>query len=72
MTSVAASGASIWSIVVSAVATIVFAAGSYVRSMLNFASAEVNVSPLWYFTPWRSLKVQVVGAVSFHSVARPG
>src|ERR1041384_4209338 len=40
--------------------------------MLNLASAELNGSPLWYFTPERSLKVQVVGAVSFHSVASPG
>ena len=67
-----ASGASIRSMVLSAVATIVLAVGLYVRSMLNLASAELNGSPLWYFTPGRSLNVHVVGAVSFQSVARAG
>jgi len=47
-------------------------AGSYVRSTLNFASAEVNGSPLWNLTPWRSLNLQVVCPSSFHSVASPG
>jgi hypothetical protein len=40
--------------------------------MLNLASAEVNGSPLWNLTPWRSLNLQVVWPSSFHSVARPG
>ena len=40
--------------------------------MLNLASADVNGSPLWKWTPERSLNVHVVGSVSFHSVARPG
>ena len=72
MTRVVGSGVSIFSIVARAVATIVLALGSYVRSMLNLASAELNGSPLWNLTPERSLKVHVVGAVSFHSVASPG
>ena len=54
------SGASIRSMVVKTVATMVLASGSYVRSMLNLASAEVNGSPLWNLTPWRSLNVHVV------------
>ena len=54
------------------VATIVLAAGSNVRSRLNFASADVNGSPLCHLTPWRSLNVQVVGPVAFHSVASAG
>src|SRR5690349_20096798 len=58
--------------VVSAVATMVLAAGSYVRSMLHLASAEVNGSPLWNLTPWRSLNVHTVWFWSFHSVASPG
>src|SRR5581483_4718798 len=40
--------------------------------MLNFASADVNGSPLWKRTPERRRNVHVVGAVAFHSVARPG
>jgi hypothetical protein len=72
MTSVPGSGASTRSMVVSVVATIVLTFGSYVRSMLALASAEVNGSPLWNFTPERSLKVHVVCPLSFHSVARPG
>src|SRR5215470_10472691 len=40
--------------------------------MLNFASVELNGSPLWNFTPGRSLKRHVVCPSSFHSVARPG
>jgi len=51
MMSVNGSGASMRSIVLKAVATMVFAAGSYVRSMLNFASTEVKGSPLWNLTP---------------------
>ena len=40
--------------------------------MLNLASAEVNGSPLWHLTPWRSLNAHVVWPWSFHSVASPG
>src|SRR5215468_1340203 len=58
--------------VVNTVATMVLVAGSYVRSMLDLASAEVNGSPLWNLTPDRSLKVHVVWSESFHSVASPG
>src|SRR6185295_4809326 len=58
--------------VVSAVATMVLTAGSYVRSMLHLASADVKGSPLWNLTPWRSLNVHVVWFWSFHSVASPG
>jgi hypothetical protein len=53
MTSVAASGVSIRSMVASTVDTMVFTAGSYVRSMLYLASAAVNGSPLCQRTPWR-------------------
>ena len=60
------------SMVVKTVATIVLAAGSKVRSRLNLASADVKGSPLCHLTPWRSLNVQVVGPVAFHSVARLG
>ena len=58
--------------VVRTVLTRVFAAGSYVRSMLNLTSAEVNGSPLCHFTPERSLNTQACWPWSFHSVARPG
>ncbi len=40
--------------------------------MLYLTSAEVSGSPLWNFTPCRSLKRHVVGPSSFHSVASPG
>src|SRR5262245_50454978 len=60
------------SMVVNTVATIVFTLGSYVRSMLHLASADVNGSPLWNLTPGRSLKRHVVWPSSFHSVARLG
>src|SRR2546426_3022105 len=72
MTSVAASGASILSTVVKTVLTRILALGSYVRSMLNFASAELKGSPLCHLTPWRTLNTHVVWPWSFHSVARPG
>ena len=72
MTSVAASGVSIRSIDVNTVDTRTLAAGSSVRSRLNFASADENGSPLCHLTPGRSLKRQVVCPSSFHSVARPG
>src|SRR5262249_26418527 len=42
------------------------------RSMLNFTSADVNGSPLWNFTPERSLNTHAVWPWSFHSVARLG
>ena len=72
ITSVMGSGASIRSMVVKTVATMVLAAGSNVRSRLHLASADVKGSPLWNLTPGRSLKRQVVWPSSFHSVARPG
>src|SRR5262245_22465059 len=72
MTRVVASGASTLSIVVKTVLTRVFTLGSQVRSRLHLASAAVKGSPLCHFTPWRILNVQVVGLVSFHSVASPG
>src|SRR5207245_1485203 len=72
MTSVAASGASILSTVVKTVLTRILALGSYVRSMLNLASAELKGSPLCHLTPWRSLNTHVVWPWSFHSIARPG
>ena len=71
-TTVPGSGASMRSMVEKTVLTRVLAAGSYVRSMLAFTSDDENGSPLWNFTPGRSLNVHVVGAVSFHSVASPG
>ena len=66
------SGVSIRSIDVNTVDTRTLAAGSSVRSRLNFASADENGSPLCHLTPGRSLKRQVVCPSSFHSVARPG
>ena len=72
MTSVAASGASMRSIVVNTVFTRVLTFGSHVRSRLHLASAALKGSPLCHLTPGRILNDQVVGAVSFHSVARPG
>lgn len=40
--------------------------------MLNFASAEVNGSPLWNLASGRSLNSQVVGFRSFQAVASEG
>src|SRR5687768_950089 len=71
-TTVLASGTSILSMVVKTVLTRVLAAGSHVRSMLYFTSADEKGSLLCHFTPWRSVKVHVVGFVSFHSVASEG
>jgi hypothetical protein len=43
------------------------------RSRLNFADSAVKSSPLWNFTPLRSLISHVVGATSFGiSVASAG
>src|SRR5262247_911012 len=72
MTSVVGSGASSRSTVVKTVFTRVFALGSYVRSMLALASAELKGSPLWNLIPERSLNTHVVWPWSFHSVARLG
>ncbi len=72
MIRLAASGASMRSMVVNTVDTRVFAFGSHVRSRLNLASAELNGSPLCHFTPWRSLNTHVVGPWLFHSVASAG
>jgi hypothetical protein len=58
--------------VVKTLETRVLRLGSYVRSIENLTSSEVQGAPLWNFTPCRSLKVHVVGAVAFHSVASPG
>src|SRR4029450_8878077 len=44
-------------------------AGLARRSRLNFTDSASNVSPLWNFTPRRSLNSQVVGATSFGSSA---
>ena len=57
---------------VNTVLTRVLSAGSHDRSRLYLTSAEVSGSPLWNFTPERSLKTHVVCPCSFHSVARPG
>ena len=72
ITTVPGSGVSMRFTVVKTLDTIVFTLGSYVRSIENFTSSDVQGSPLWNLTPGRSLKVQVVGAVAFHSVASPG
>src|SRR4029453_17833584 len=72
MTTVLGSGASTRSIVVNTVLTRVLSAGSHDRSRLYLTSAEVSGSPLWNFTPDRSLKTHAVWPCSFHSVARPG
>src|SRR5207302_8766443 len=72
MTRVNGPEASIRSMVVNTVATSVFAAGSKVRSIENFASAEVKGSPLCHLTPWRSSNRQVVGSVLSHWIASPG
>ena len=68
----AASGASMRSIVVKTVLTRVAIFGSHVRSRLNFASAAVNGSPLCHLTPCRILNVHWVWPSRFHSVASPG
>jgi hypothetical protein len=44
-------------------------AGLISRSRLNFTDSASKTSPLWNFTPLRSLISQVVGATSFGSSA---
>src|SRR3989441_1267555 len=46
--------------------------GSVTRSNENFTSSAVIVSPLWNFTPLRSLNSQVVSLSAFHEVASDG
>src|SRR5881396_1696995 len=46
--------------------------GSVTRSIENFTSSAVSVSPLWNFTPLRSLNSQVVSLSAFHEVASDG
>jgi hypothetical protein len=48
-------------------------AGFETRSRLNFTESALNSSPLWNFTPLRSLTSQVLGAISLGiSAARAG
>src|SRR5438477_8406650 len=46
--------------------------GSVTRSNENFTSSAVSGSPLWNFTPRRSLNSHVVSLSAFHEVARDG
>ena len=46
--------------------------GSSTRSKENVTSSAVIVSPLWNFTPLRSLNSQVVSLIAFHDVANAG
>ena len=46
--------------------------GSITRSTENFTSSAVRGSPLWNFTPLRSLNSHVVSFSAFHDVARDG
>src|SRR4029453_2209608 len=46
-----------------------FSLGSPSRSRLNFTASASTGSPVWNFTPGRSLNSQVVGATSFGSSA---
>jgi hypothetical protein len=40
--------------------------------MLNFTSAELKGSPLWNFTPGRSLNCQIVGCTALQLNANDG
>ena len=46
--------------------------GPWARCTENTTSAAVKGAPSWNFTPWRSVKRQVVGLVCCQAVARPG
>src|SRR5436190_1500507 len=52
--------------------TFMFEVGCCERSTENTTSSAVKAEPSCHFTPWRSLKTQVLGPVCLYSVARQG
>ena len=72
MRTVRGSTTSAWLIGAHGVAPRSLSLASTIRSRVNFTASASNGSPLWNFTPWRSLNSHTVGATSFGSSASAG